>query len=76
LEVGDEDHSSTQIHVRNKIKTPPNLRMKNQQKYSKNHEKEKSSIQLGDEIQVQRSVILIESNIYKVWKPQQHRKRK
>jgi hypothetical protein len=38
------------------------------QKYSKNHKKEKCSIQLGDEIHVQISAILIESNVYKVWK--------
>jgi hypothetical protein len=37
------------------------------QKYSKNHEKEKWSIQLGDKIHTQRSTILGESNVYKVW---------
>jgi hypothetical protein len=42
------------------------------QKYSKNHEKEKWSIQLGDEIHTQRSAILRESNIYKVWKLPQY----
>jgi hypothetical protein len=41
------------------------------QKYSENHEKEKWSRQLGDEIHAQRSAILRESNIYKVWKPPQ-----
>jgi hypothetical protein len=35
-------------------------------KYSKNYEKEKQSIQLGDEIHEQRSAILRESNVYKV----------
>jgi hypothetical protein len=32
LEVDDETHASTQIHGRNRRKTPPNLRMKNQVK--------------------------------------------
>jgi hypothetical protein len=41
-------------------------------KYSKNHEKEKWSIKLGDEIHAQRLAILRESNAYKVWKPPQH----
>jgi hypothetical protein len=41
-------------------------------KYSKNHKKEKQSIQLGDEIHTQRLDILRESNIYKVWKLVQH----
>jgi hypothetical protein len=36
-----------------------------------NNKKEKWSIQLGDEIHTQRSVILRESNVYKVWKPPQ-----
>jgi hypothetical protein len=35
-------------------------------------EKEKWSIQLGNEIHAQRSAILRESNIYKVWKPPQY----
>jgi hypothetical protein len=47
-------------------------RWKIRQKYSKNHKKEKWSIQLGDEIDTQRSAILIESNVYKVWKPPQY----
>jgi hypothetical protein len=42
------------------------------QKYSKNHKKEKWSIQLGDEIHAQWSAILMESNFYKMWKPPQH----
>jgi hypothetical protein len=42
------------------------------QKYSKNHEKEKLSIQLGDEIHAQRSAIMRESNIYNMWKWPQH----
>jgi hypothetical protein len=41
-------------------------------KFSKNHEEEKWSIQLADEIHAQRSAILIESNIYKMWKLSQH----
>jgi hypothetical protein len=41
-------------------------------KYSKNHEKEKQSIQLRDEIHAQRSAILRESNVYKMWKLPQH----
>jgi hypothetical protein len=41
-------------------------------KYSKHHEKEKQSIQLGDEIHAERSAILIESNVYKMWKLPQH----
>jgi hypothetical protein len=41
-------------------------------KYSENHEKEKWSIQLGEEIHAERLVILRESNVYKVWEPPQH----
>jgi hypothetical protein len=43
-----------------------------EQKYSKNHEKEKWFIQLRDKIHAQRSIILRESNVYKVWKLPQH----
>jgi hypothetical protein len=39
-------------------------------KYSENHKK--WHVQLGDEIHAQRSAILRESNIYKVWKSPQH----
>jgi hypothetical protein len=72
LEVDDEAHPNTQIHRRNGRKIPPNSWMKNGGKCSKNHEKEKLSIQLGDEIHAQRSAILRESNVYKVWKSSQH----
>jgi hypothetical protein len=72
LEVDDEACPSIQIHARNRRKTPLNSRMKMRQKYCENHEKEKRSIQYGDEIHAQRSAILIESNVYKVWKLPQH----
>jgi hypothetical protein len=66
LEVDDEAHPRTQIHGRNQRKTHPNSRMKNWAKILPKSQKEKPSIQLGDEIHAQRSAILRESNVYKV----------
>jgi hypothetical protein len=60
LEVNDEAHPSTQIHERNGEKLLKIRGWKIGWKYSKNHKKEKWSIQLGDKIHALTSAILRE----------------
>jgi hypothetical protein len=72
LEVGDEVRPSTKSAEGIEEKLLQTRGWKIGWKYSKNQEKENWTIQLGDEIHAQRSDILIESNVYKVWKPPQY----